>query len=344
MADFAFYKDETTGAQVFRLVTGDARNRVVGTAYPVWTPKLDYFVFLSDEGHRGGALRLHALCMRTGKTRRLVDETIAAATVSREHGRLQYVLRREILAVSMSLAFRNMASPRHVATLPDYLPRAEAGISLDAQENILYAGGAFSGTKEWGIAAYYVKLKTWRPVIRTDFPLGGVRANPVTPRIILFHDDSDENVSQRMWLANADGMSKRPFYAQAQEETIGAWDWWDDRRVLFSVQPRGVVSADMDSQTPTFHAQFDAQHVHGSPNGDWIAADDAAGNIWIIGTSTGERRLLTQGHSPEDHTLLPNPTFTPDSRAVLFNSVRFGVEEILLVMLPEWDSLPKADA
>jgi hypothetical protein len=56
---------------------------------------------------------------------------------------------------------------------------------------------------------------------------------------------------------------------------------------------------------------------------------------------TRERRLLTTGHATGPWKTHPHAYFTPDSKAVLFNSSHQGNDDVLLVKIPDsFDSLP----
>lgn len=98
----------------------------------------------------------------------------------------------------------------------------------------------------------------------------------------------------------------------------------------------------MATGTAKVNAQFPAWHVHGSPDNKYLAADDFDRNLWLIKADSGERRLLTQGHGREGLDIHPHASFTPDSRAVVFNSGHLGTQDVFLARLPEWDSLPTA--
>jgi oligogalacturonide lyase len=105
-----------------------------------------------------------------------------------------------------------------------------------------------------------------------------------------------------------------------------------------------VASADLAKGELTLHSQYPAWHTHGSPDGRWIMGDDFDRNLWLIEAATGERRLLTQGHQCEGGTNHPHASFTPDSRSIVFTSSRGGADDIYLVDLPEWKSLPIAES
>ena len=70
--------------------------------------------------------------------------------------------------------------------------------------------------------------------------------------------------------------------------------------------------------------------------------NDFERNLWLIQASTGERRLLTQGHLTAGGTNHPHASFTPDSRSIVFTSSREGTDDIYLVDLPDWNTLPIA--
>ena len=69
-------------------------------------------------------------------------------------------------------------------------------------------------------------------------------------------------------------------------------------------------------------------------------ADDFDRNLWLIRVATGERRLLTQGHNRSSFNSHPHASFTPNGGGIVFTSSKFGSKDILLVQIPEWDSLP----
>jgi len=84
-----------------------------------------------------------------------------------------------------------------------------------------------------------------------------------------------------------------------------------------------------------------AWHTHGSPNKRWVMGDDFDRSIWLIDPKSRDRRLLTQGHKRAPLASHPHGSFTPDSKGIVFNSDKFGAPDILVVELPEWESLPK---
>jgi len=56
-------------------------------------------------------------------------------------------------------------------------------------------------------------------------------------------------------------------------------------------------------------------HSGGTPDGRWAVGDTFAGEIYLIDRRSGERTLLTAGHSGHAHQ-----NFSPDGTRVLFQS------------------------
>ena len=351
MPDLESYQDEQTRARVWQLVTGPSRDQVVYPTHGMWTPELEYLVFHSDRANSNGEMEPHALCMKTKQTRRLAEGPVEAMALGRKRGRLYYLHERAIYAVNVGMMFRNVAGARKVASLPGSVKKTAGGITLDAKEDMLYAGMVLARDKRWGIISLDLTSKAWQLVTETSFLVGHVQANPAISRVLMFCHETGGDTDQRMWLVNANGTGLRPFYKETYDEWVTHEVWWGGLRALFAIwpydeghvkKPHGVVSADMATGTPTVHSQFPAWHVHGSPDGKWAVADDKQGNLWLIHAVSGERRLLTQGHRGQGFETHHHPSFTPDSKAVIFNSTKLGHEDVFLVELPEWQSLPTA--
>lgn len=351
MPEPQYFRDDRTGARVEQLVTGECRNEVVYPTHWMWTPNQEYLVLQSDRGSGGEFMEPYALCMKTFQTRRLVAGRVDACALGRKHGRLYYLAGRDLYVVNVGMMFRNVAGPRKVASLPGSIKQAVGGITLDASEDTLYAGTALDEGTHWGIISLDLTSKGWRLVTETSFMVGHLQANPDISGVLMFCHETGGDSPQRTWLVNGNGTGLRPFYKETYNEWVTHEVWWGALRAVFTIwpydevhrrKPHGIVSADMATGTPAVHAQFPAWHVHGSPDGKWVVADDKEGNLWLVNALSGERRLLTQGHNALNSGVHLHPSFTPDSKGVVFNSARNNAQDILLARLPEWESLPKA--
>jgi oligogalacturonide lyase len=340
------YRDERTGARVRDLTPGMAQANVVYQTHPMWTSGMEYLIFNAE---RGGKVLPHALQMKTGQARVIIEGDVGASVLDPRLGRLYCVMDKQIDALDVAAAFEGEAKPRKVADLPEKALRLEGGISLDSRGDLLYAGALLEEQKKWALFALNVANGGWRTVTEIDFRIGHVQANPAVPRVIMFCHETGGDAPQRTWVVNADGAGLRPFYQETYKEWVTHEVWWGGTRALFTVwpyddehkkQPHGVLTADLATGKPTVHAQFPAWHTHGSPDGQWIVADDFDRNLWLIRAESNERRLLTQGHLGKGFDTHPHPSFTPDSKAVVFTSSKSGRESIFMVDVPAWDSLP----
>ena len=347
-AAYPEYRDERTGAAVRDLTPGLSKALVGYQTHPMWTANMEYLVFT---GERDGKTAPYALHRETGNTRALLESAVAASVLESKHGRLYYITGNKVSIINVPLAFRGKVKPRDVASLPAHAVRMEGGISLDSKADLLYAGALLEEGKKWALLALDVSSGQWRTVKELDFQIGHVQANPSISRVILFCHETGGDAPQRIWMVNANGTLLRPFYKETYNEWVTHEVWWGGVRALFTIwpyddehkkKPHGVCGADMATGKLTIYSQFPAWHTHGSPDGKWIVADDFERNLWLIKPDTHERRLLTQGHLGKGFDTHPHPSFTPDSKSVVFTSSRSGAEHIFMVDLPAWESLPAA--
>ena len=344
---FHEYRDEKTGARVRVLTPGPERDQVIYQTHPMWTPNMTHLVFNSRPAD--GNVRPHALDMKTGATRCLIERDAEDWVLARKDDRL-YLRRGDDVSAVHAADFSGASQPEEkVAAFEGLAALKPISMSLDANEKAIYVGGTLEDGKRWGITELDLASSRVRTITEVGFRVGHIQANPVTPGIILFCHETGGDAPQRTWVVNADGTGLRPFYKETYDEWVTHEVWWGADRAAFTIwpyddihlhKPHGVVSADLATGTPTVHSQYPAWHTHGSPDRRWLLGDDFDRNLWLIRVEAGQRRLLTQGHNGAGFDTHPHASFTPDSKAVVFNSSRNGTEDILLVELPEWDALP----
>ncbi len=347
-AGFEDYVDDKTGARVHRLTDGQGKDSVVYQTHPMWTPHMAQLVFYSDRGGEGFAPQ--ALDMKTGVITRLVDGKCGASTLAWNATTLAYLVDRQVYALDVPAFLENRGPAQAVAELPGTCQHAMGMLSVGADEKTLYTGALIEEEKRWAILALDLEAKTWRTVVELDFQVGHVQASPDDAGALMFCHETGGDATQRMWYVRTDGTGMRPFYKETYGEWVTHEAWWGKDRVIFTIwpydkahreQPHGIAVAHLDKPSMEVLSQYRAWHTHGSPDGKWAMGDDFARNLWLIDVATKERRLLTQSHNGDGFETHPHASFTPDSKAIVFNSSRFGSEDICLVVLPEWDRLPK---
>lgn len=346
--EFASYRDDVTGARIQMLTQGPSRDSIVYQTHPMWTPGMDYLMFMSDR--TGSAIWPHAVEMKTGTVRCLVDRECKDYVLARKDDRLYFLSGRDVMVAAVRETFRSGPQAKKTAALPDWIVQTEGGFSLDAKEKVLYAGAVLQKDTKWALTALDLATGQWRRVIELDFRIGHVQANPITSGVIMFCHETGGDAPQRMWVVNADGSGLKPFYKETYGEWVTHEVWWGADRAIFTVwpydeertrKPHGIISADLATGAPKIHTQYKAWHTHGSPDLRWAVGDDFDRNLWLVKAATNERRLLTQGHLGKGFDTHPHASFTLDNKAVVFSSSKNGSEDIFLVELPEWESLPK---
>jgi oligogalacturonide lyase len=339
------YRDEKTGARVRVLTPGEECGEVVYQTHPMWTPGMTHLLFNS---YRTDGKRLpHALDMANGAVKCLAPGGADDCTLSR---RTPVLFMRKGDAIEV-VPVADSRGSRKTVTFEGLAAIKPMSMSADMNENVLYFGVTIEADKKWGVTAVDLANGTRRNVVEVNFKVGHVQANPFKPGMIMFCHETGGDAPQRTWVAEVD-VGFRPFYRETYEEWVTHEVWWGPDHAIFTIwpydkahrsQPHGVVSADLATGTPTVHAQYPAWHTHGSPDRQWALGDDFDRNIWLIKVATGERRLLTQGHNGEGFDTHPHASFTPDGKAIVFNSSKLGSEDVMLVEIPEWDSLPEPE-
>ncbi len=338
------YVDERTGVRVYPLVADEHKNQVVYQTHPMWTPDMNFLLFVSDR--TGGVLLPHVRDMRSGKVSCVTPDGADDWTLSRKTATF-FVRQKDTVYCKDVVSFPENRSA--LLTDPRLGEFGAFSMSIDADERVLYAGIVIEPDTKWGIIAIDLDKKVCDVFLEVDFRVGHVQANPLRSGVIMFCHETGGDAPQRTWVVNRDGSGLRPFYKETYDEWVTHEVWWGSDRAIFTIWPyderhkqlpHGVVSADFGSGTSHVHSQFPAWHTHGSPDGRWAVADDFDGNIWLIRTESDERRLLTQGHRRQGFDTHMHPSFTPDSKGVLFNSSKFDCAGIMLAAIPDWSDLP----
>lgn len=205
------------------------------------------------------------------------------------------------------------------------------------------------------------------PVVAVHFKVGHIQGNPWHPGEVIFCWETGGKAPQRTWVVNADGTDLRPVYRETEydwvthEAVIGADEVAiailghrsiaQEKRVPGSDQgwgpsgtkeyPTGIAVVNLRTRELTLEGQVDGDsfwHVAGSQDGNWVAGDNFARELWLIDRHTKERILLTAGHktTARDHV---HPTFKPDGTAIEIQSAMLSEDgrsmNICIVRLPE---------
>jgi len=348
------YVDEKTGATVLTLTPGGSTNSIVYQTHPMWLDGGKYLFFTSDRS--GGGMAPHLLELATGTVKPVTLKDAGHNTLSWNTPFLYYVQGDALGMLDLVQSFQGTAEPRLFGKVPDGVRSLSGTISVEADGSTLYLGAIIGDNDRSAIYAVDTKTGDTREVTAFDFKVGHVQANPFTPGLVMFCHETGGDAPQRVWTARVGGDGPAPFYKETYDEWVTHEAWWGPDRIVFTVWPyadrhkglpHGIATAtlaDGPQGKMEVLAQYPAWHTHGSPDGKWVMGDDFDRNLWLVHPEKRERRLLTQGHLGKGLKTHPHGSFTPDSRAVLFNSSREGHDTLCCALLPDdWESLPKAD-
>ncbi|MEK7793807.1 MAG: hypothetical protein AAB353_04725 [Candidatus Hydrogenedentota bacterium] len=350
------YRDPVTKARVRVLTPDQAKSQVIYQTDPKWVNDMRYLVFTSE---LDGAMVPHARQMQTGIVRPIVDGPVGAMYVHRTKDELYFLRDRSLYRQYITSAFQQMIPPARLASLPEEAEEVVGGIGFDADDETIYVGVKFGGVDEWGIICLDPKTMRWETIGRVTFQIGHVQPHPTITGRVMFCQESGGDTEQRMWCMQRGDFGPKPYYLEHYGEWVTHEAWWGATRNLFGSfrclftiwpydeehlkEPHGIASVDIYGGDFRLHCQYPAWHVHGSPDLQLIVGDDFDRNLWLIRPLYGDRRLLTYGHLSEGFRTHPHASFTPDSKAVVFNSGRLGKEDVMLVEVPEFESLPSPE-
>ncbi|MCR5361690.1 MAG: oligogalacturonate lyase family protein [Bacteroidales bacterium] len=235
-------------------------------------------------------------------------------------------------------------------------------------------GPRHMGAGPGGIGKMDLKTGKTEPVVAVHFKVGHIQGNPWHPGEVIFCWETGGKAPQRTWMVNADGTNLRPIYRETEhdwvthEAVISADELViaiighrpidnSERRSIDGLEkfamsddwgpcgtkeyPTGIAVVNMRTRQLTMEGQVDGDnfwHVAGSQDGNWVAGDDFARELWLIDRHTKERILLTAGHktTARDHV---HPTFKPDGTEIEIQSAMLSDDgrsmNICIVRLPQ---------
>jgi oligogalacturonide lyase len=346
--------DRATGASLTALTTADADDTKIYQSHPQWTADGLHVVFRSSGRSRDGRAQLFAVHELTGEIVQLTDgpgvttraDSLALARRANklyhlrdQDGRAHLVeLDLDRLLPAGSLADgQDAARERVVAVLPpDH--RGEGGLTLDASEKVAYLGvnlqdppprepGKPLPQVPGGIRAVDLATGAYTKVVDTPFRVGHVQANPWVPGEILYCNETGGDAPQRMWVVRADGSGNRPLFEEEPKDAVTHEVFVDRDHVMFNLlggwpgqraRPTGIMVVGLRDGFVEPVGQAPGPgflHNNGTADGRWAAGDNFDGALYLIDRRSGERRLLTAGHSGHLHQ-----SFSPDGTRVLFQS------------------------
>ncbi|WP_140986190.1 hypothetical protein [Asticcacaulis tiandongensis] len=353
--------DRVTGKPLTVLTSGQFDDSRIYQTHPQWAQDGVHIIFRSGERSGDGTPQIFAVNELTGDIIQLTHGKgvyTGSINVARLSQQVYYV-RNEggnkpqtvqvidlaaLLADSAAGQIRREGYEKTVATLPQGFIMA-GGFSLDADEKTAYFGfdqikapprpqGQPVPQVPGGILAMNLETGATHEVVRTDFRMGHVQANPLKSGEIMYCWETGGDAPQRMWIVNADGTGNRPVYEEGPDDWVTHEQFADADHVVFNLmghteklskRATGILVINLRTgiidnlgQVPFTSKGRSYWHNGVTYDGKYVAGDDFDGNVFLIDRETREQRLLTTGHLMRpDHA---HPSFSADNKRVLIQS------------------------
>ncbi|ESQ79644.1 PD40 domain-containing protein [Asticcacaulis sp. YBE204] len=349
--------DRVTGRTLTLLTSGAVGDAKIYQTHPSWAQDGTHIVFRSSE--RAGSPQIFAVNEITGDIVQLTDGPgvdIGSINVARLTNTIYY-LRRDgetltlkvidltaLLADSAAGKLKPEGYEKVIGTLPAGFINA-GGFTLDADEKSAYFGfdqkkapprpqGGPVPQVPGGILAMDLATGKTREVVKSEFRMGHVQANPLKPGEILYCWETGGDAPQRMWIVNADGTGNREVFKEAADDWVTHEQFADADHVIFNlmghtpklaVRPTGLMVVNLRTgavenlgQVPFTSKGRSFWHNGVAYDGSYAAADDFNGDLYLIDRKTGARTLLSTGHwMKPDHL---HPSFSADNTRLLVQS------------------------
>ena len=359
--------DAVTGRQLILLTNGTVSDAKMYPTDQQWAFDGKHIVFRSGSRSGDSKGQIFAIDEASGTIVQLTDGPgvyLTSIMVSRLANQVFYLRRgadnrlslyRIALTPLMADAEAGKVLPQGYETLVATLPQGfilAGGFTLDSDGSTAYVGfdqveapprpqGQPVPQVPGGLLAVDLKTGQSRVVVKTDFRVGHVQANPFKPGEILYCNETGGDAPQRMWIVNSDGSNNRPVFVEAPTDWVTHEQFADADHVIFDLmghtaklreRPTGIMVVGLRDGSVENLGQVPIKSVVGSdrtgPNSFWhngvtydgryAAGDDFDGDVWLIDRKTGAHTLLTTGHVMKpDHA---HPSFSPDGSRILIQS------------------------
>ncbi len=342
---FEMYLDEKTGAKIYKIVPGPSSNTTIYQTHPMWGQSCEHFYFFSNRSN--GNMQLHRLKTSTGEITPILEPGIGIFSLSWNTERIYFFKGNKVFKQEPD------RQQSEIGTYPEEYGTLVGGIGISGDEKWLYCGTHKEGEEHNILRRVNISDGTWEECARVPFKIGHVQPNLWNTDLVMFCWETGGDSPQRTWYWSEQTHKAKPFFVEYSELWITHEVWWGKERALFTIWPydeqhkklpHGVAETDREQGSKSIMnllTQYPAWHTHGSHDFKWVLGDDFDRNIYLISPNQKERRLLVSGKIGNNLKVHPHASFLPDSSGIVFNTSRFGYEEIHLVLLPEhFETLP----
>lgn len=374
--------DKVTGRPLVLLTNGTVSDAKMYPTDQQWAFDGKHIIFRSGSRSPDGHGQIFSIDEATGDVVQLTDGPgvyLTSIMVSRLANRVYYLRKSDdnrlrLSAIDLTAllddAKAGKVSPKGYDTLIATLPEGfilAGGFTIDADGKTAYFGfdqheapprpqGQPVPQVPGGLLALDLVTGQSRVLIRTDFRVGHIQANPFKPGEILYCNETGGDAPQRMWIAEASGET-HAVYPEGPDDWVTHEQFADADHVIFNlmghttklrqrpsgimvvslrdgtVEPLGQVAAKDEVPGAFYKGTNSFWHNGVTYDGRFAAGDDFDGNVWLIDRRSGARTLLTTGHVMKpDHA---HPSFSADgSRLLIQSGMLTDGKKLSLIIVP----------
>ena len=376
--------DKVTGHKLILLTNGTVSDAKMYQTDQQWAFDGKHIIFRSGSRSPDGHGQIFSIDEASGEIVQLTDGPgvyLTSIMVSRLTNTVYYLRkgddnRLRLSAIDLTSLLKDAAahkvSPKGYDTLIATLPAGfilAGGFTIDADGKTAYLGfdqveapprpqGQPVPQVPGGLMALDLATGQTHVVVKTDFRVGHVQANPLKPGEILYCNETGGDAPIRMWVVNADGTNNRPVYIEGPDDWVTHEQYADADHIIFNLmghttklrqKPSGIMVVSLRDGTMENLGQVainppaPVNMPRTQPNSYWhngvtydgklAAGDDFDGNLWLIDRKSGARTLLTTGHwMKPDHI---HPSFSADGSRILIQSGMLTAgKKLSLIIVP----------
>jgi oligogalacturonide lyase len=187
-----------------------------------------------------------------------------------------------------------------------------------------------------------------------DCWLGHLNPSPTLPHVMTFcHEGPWDKVDNRIWGLNLQTRAVWKIRPTEPGEMVGHEYWMDDGEHIgyhgrtANGPIYGSIRHDSTGRVEAPFA-FNSWHFH-SYRLDWVVGDGDAQNPYLLlwrfkeGRFEGPKALAWHRGSFHTQRVHVHPCFSANGRQILYTADPRGYGQVLIVDIPDWDSLPNRD-
>ncbi|MBN1350307.1 hypothetical protein JXJ21_12910 [candidate division KSB1 bacterium] len=353
--------DETSGEKIIYVTTSKASDTNLYFHDRCWLSDEKMMLFYSD---RTGRTELFGYLIDSGELvalNRPQDHAAMRAVASKMENNI-YVVRENI--IYKWHIERNAASPtvteNRLCAFPEGLKQV-SGLNESCDGKWISYGYKLN-ENVWRICVADARNGETRIITELGFPVGHIQFSRTAPNLLSFCREypggdrapaiPDTLPHARIWFLNIDTGAYTPAFYQQPDELVTHECFWVNNLMTFCgghrreeahVKTIDLLTGEIriigtgawwEGGAPEIMSKYNWWHASGSPDGNWVAADNWHGIIALFNARTTEMKILTRNHRTYGSGAHPHVGWDLSGKRVEFTSNKFGNPDVCVAIIP----------